>query len=208
MSPPAITHLIQLESNIRNIKFPLVDNKSPISLKGKLADEEKGNVDIHGWLNIKSTDTHLDASVTGADITKFRPYYSKEIGDIIQRGLATITSTIDQQNQIANISGKLHLFDLQIDESSKILLKIPINELSEFVKKHNNQVDLNFHAKGNLNDPNYNPGKEIIQSITSDLLKSMGASLGEKGKDTLKGKLEEGKEKTKSKIKEKTKKLF
>ena len=204
LSPAAKIHLVKIESNIGKVKYPLVKKSSPVALKGKISDEKKGTIKVKGKIDFKNSDMHLQLSLTSADVTKFKPYYKRKIGDIVQKGFVTTTSSVEIQNHVADVSGKMRLFDLQIDENSENILELSPKDISTVVKNNDNQISTDFHAKGNLLDPKFNLSDALFRSVVTNLSKSTGLYFGKKGEKTLKEKIEKEKEK----IKDKIKKLF
>jgi hypothetical protein len=181
-----------------------VNKNSPVALKGKISDEKKGNLNVKGWIDFQNSDMHLQLSLTSADVTKFEPYYKRKIGDIVQKGFVTTTSSVEIQNHVADVSGKMRLFDLHIDETNENLLELSSKDISNIVKNNNNQINTSFHANGNLLDPQFNLSEALFRSAATNLSKSTGAYFGKKGKNALKEKIQKEKEK----IKDKIKKLF
>lgn len=183
-SPPTQILLTEIESSIRNISYPFTNNKCPIMIKSKV-NKKEGNLDLKGWVNFNNLDMHVDASLINTNINLLKPYYKKTLGNLINSGLAIITSTIKMQNRTIDISGKLSLFNLHINNSEKIFV-VSSKVISDIVNKNDNTILTDFQAKGKLSDPDFRIGDAITLSIIRNLSKSYGIQLEKKGKNLLK----------------------
>lgn len=198
---PAELIFTNTKSSIKNLTFPSRNNRSQLNLQSVFPGTSTGYLSIKGWFNAASYDCNLRIKLDNADILKFSHYYIKYLGNLFEKGTIFTDATVKINNHYIDANGTLQLNGLDINEQNKTPLEFTSKELSSLVKNNGGQIDVTYKINGNLQDQGFSFSKVFFESVTKDLLKSYGASLGAKGKEYLKEKGEEKKKNLKEKAK-------
>jgi hypothetical protein len=191
MKPERVSANIQLRDidlEINDIQFPFVSSHSPIQfnskLKGKMRD---GKIHATGWIDMKTMDMAISLGAQEIDVKIFEPYYQKRISAEIESGYINMESNIAVENRMIDAPGHLELLDLHIQEGGGTVLWIPAKTLVSLLRDKGNRIKVEFHVKGNLDDPQFNLQETFLTRIAISLAEALGIPIKVVGKGVIKG---------------------
>ena len=184
--PPAQFRLRDLSFEIKNIRYPLAHDHSPIELKGKVkGKKQEGSIYAKGWIDLKTMDLETSLKIREIEVETFKPYYRKKVSAEIDSGTMDMESQIVLKEKRIDAPGELDFINLHIKEGGGTVFWIPAETLASLLEKKRNQVKAPFHVKGNLGDPRFNLQETFLTQIAFSLTEAFGLpikSVGGTGK--------------------------
>jgi hypothetical protein len=184
---PAEILLRELDLELKNVQYPFISSRSSIELKGKIKGRKReGNIDTKGWIDLKNMDMETSFKVQEIDIKIFEPYYRKRFSAEIESGYINMESKIAVEKKMIDAPGQLELVDLQMKEGGT-LLWIPAKILISLLKKKGDRIQIQFHMKGNIDDPQFNLQETFFTRIALSLGKALGIPIQVVGETMIEG---------------------
>jgi hypothetical protein len=172
--PPAQIQLRELDLELKNIQYPFISTHSFIELKGKMKGRKKeGNIYTGGWIDLKNMDMETSFKVREIEIKIFEPYYRKRFSAEIEAGHINMEAKIGVKKRMIDAPGQLELVDLQMKEGGT-LLWIPAKILVSLLKKKGNRIQIQFHVKGNMDDPQFSLQETFLTRVAVSLAGTLG----------------------------------
>jgi len=189
---PANIQLRDLNLEIDDIQFPFVSSHSSIQFKGKIKGKAKdGKIHMKGWIDIKTMDMAISLEAQEIDVKIFEPYYQKRVSAEIESGYINMESKIAVEKRMIDAPGHLELVDLRIKEGGGTVLWIPAKTLVSLLRDKGNRIKVEFHVKGNMDNPQFNLQETFFTRIAISLAEALGIPIkvvgGDVVKDTGKG---------------------
>lgn len=176
-----MTQLKDIEFESHKIVYPPDDSFLAFSLNAKVPGNfSTGTLNSNGSIKLKTRDTDCRITVTGLDITKFKPYFQKK-GDVnVTRGFLDLDMNVKVLSRKIYAPGKAVLKDLQFDTGQspgKKFLSLPLSVVISFLKGNNNQIAFDFILEGDLDNPKFNLRESIVERITLGIASKLGLSV-------------------------------
>jgi hypothetical protein len=187
---PGQIRLREVDLEIKDIEYPIVSSRSPIELKGKMKGQAKtgaGEIVARGWVDLKTSDLETSLKIREVELKVFEPYYRKRVSAEIESGHLNMDAHIAIKKSVIDVPGKLELADLRVKEEGTIFY-IPAKTLLSRLKDKGNRVEVQFHVKGNLDDPRFKLQETFLMRIGIGLAEAIGLPI----KAVEAGGLEEG----------------
>jgi hypothetical protein len=173
--PPGQIRLRELDSDIRDIQYPIISAHSLIELKGKMAGKTKdGDIDIKGWIDFKTMDMETSFKVRKIEVKTFEPYYRKKVSAEIDSGYMDMDAKIAIKKKWMDVPGQLKLVDFHMKEGGGTVLWIPAKTLASLLKHKGDRIQIQFHMKGSLDDPKFNLQETFLTRIALSLAEAIG----------------------------------
>ena len=186
--PPTQIRLRDLDLQIEDIQYPLRPARSPVELKGKMKGKTTdGDLYAKGWMNFETSDMETSFKARRIEVQTFEPYYRKRVSAEIESGYMDMDATIDLKERRINAPGQLILSDLRIKEGEGTVFWIPAKTLVSILKGKGNRIQVKFHVKGNMDDPQFNLREAILVRIAVSLAQAMGVPVIGAGEALFKG---------------------
>ncbi|NWF93196.1 MAG: DUF748 domain-containing protein [Syntrophaceae bacterium] len=184
--PPQI-RLRDVDLEIKNVQYPFLSIHSPIELKGKMKGREKdGSFSIKGWIDLRTMDMATWFKLQEIEVKTFEPYYRKKVSAEIESGRLDLEAKIDVKQKMIDAPGQLELIDLRIKEEGTVLW-IPAKALLSLLKQRDNRIQLRFHVKGNIDDPQFSLQETFFTRIALSLAETLGIPIKVVGETVLEG---------------------
>jgi hypothetical protein len=165
----------ELDFEIRNIQYPLASTHSPVELNGKMKGKSKeGIITLRGWIDAKTMDMDTSLKIKGVEIKTFEPYYRKRVNAEIESGTLDIESRIGMKEMKMDAPGELDLMNLHIKEGGGTVLWIPVETLVSLLEKKGHQIKVQFHVKGDTENPQFNLQEVFLTQVAISLAQSLG----------------------------------
>jgi hypothetical protein len=175
--PPAQIQLRELDLELKNIQYPFISSHSFIALKGKTKGGKKeGNIYIEGWVDLKNMDMETSFKVQEVDIKIFEPYYRKRVSAEIEAGHIDLEAKIRIKEKMIDAPGQLQLIDLRVKEEGTVLW-IPAKALISLLKDKGNRIQIQFHVKGNMGDPQFSLQETFLTRVAVSLAGTLGVPI-------------------------------
>ncbi len=172
--PPAQIQLRELDLELKNIQYPFISSHSFITLKGNMnGGKKEGSIYTEGWVDLKSMDMETSFKVQEVNIKTFEPYYRKRVSAEIEAGQIDMEAKISIKKRMIDAPGQLKLVNLHIKEGGTILW-IPAKTLVSLLKDKGNQVQIQFHVKGNMDDPQFSLQETFLTRVAISLAGTLG----------------------------------
>jgi uncharacterized protein involved in outer membrane biogenesis len=186
--PPAEIRLRDLDLNIEDIHYPMVSTHSPVELTGKMKGRMRdSDIDINGWIDLKTADMDTFFRVRGIEVKLFEPYYRKKVSAEIDSGYVNMESEIALKERRVDAPGELELVDMDLREGGGTVFWIPARTLVTLLKDRGGRLKLRFHVEGNLDDPRFNLQESLLTRIAVAFLEASGIPIKGVGETILKG---------------------
>jgi len=184
---PGQIRLRKVDLEIRNIGYPLVSSRSPIELKGKMKGKTKGGeIVAKGWIDLKTSDMETSLKILEVELKVFEPYYRKRVSAEIESGHLNMDAHIAIKKSVIDTTGKLEVADLHVKEEGTIFY-IPAKTLLPRLKDKGNRVEVQFHVKGNLDDPRFKLQETFLMRIGIGLAEAIGLPIKAVGESLFEG---------------------
>jgi len=185
---PAEIRLREVDLELKDLQYPFVSSRSPIKLKGKIKGEKQdGSFDTKGWLDLKNMDMETSFKIQEVDIKIFEPYYRKRVSAEIETGHVNMDAKIAVKKRMLDAPGQLELADLRIKEGGGTVLWVPAKYLISILKDKGNRIKVQFHVKGNMNDPQFSLQETFITRVAISLAETLGIPIKVIGETTIGG---------------------
>jgi len=186
--PPTQIRLRDLDLQIEDIQYPLRPARSPVELKGKMKGKTTdGDLYAKGWMNFETSDMETSFRARGIEVETFEPYYRKRVSAGIDSGHMDMDATIAIKERRIDAPGLLILNDLRIKEGEGTVFWIPAKTLVSVLKAKGNRIQIKFHVKGNMDDPQFSLRETILVRIAVSLAQALGVPTIGAGEALFKG---------------------
>ena len=185
--PPAQLKLSEIDLETKGIQYPFHSSRSPIQLRGRLQGKTKkdGEILTKGWINLKTTDMEASLNVRQIEVKLFEPYYRKRVSAQIDSGYMAMDAKMTLREKIIDAPGKLELKDLHIKGKEGTVFWIPAKTLISLLKEKGDRVEVTFHMKGSIEDPNFSLQETLLTRIAISLLEALGVPIKAVGEEIL-----------------------
>lgn len=184
---PGQIKLRELDLDIKDIQYPIVSAHSPIELKGKMEGRTKeGEIYTKGWIDLKTADLETSFKVREIDLKVFEPYYRKRVSAEIESGFMDMDAKIALKKRMIDAPGQLEIVDLRIKEGGTVFW-IPAKTLVSLLEKKGNRIKVQFHVKGNMDDPQFKLQETFLTRIGISMAENLGIPIKVVGETILEG---------------------
>jgi len=184
---PGQIRLREVDLEIKNIEYPIVSSRSPIELKGMMKGKTKeGEIVSKGWIDLKTSDMETSLKIREVELKVFEPYYRKRVSAEIESGHLNMDAHIAIKKSVVDVPGKLELADLRVKEEGTIFY-VSAKTLLSRLKDKGNRVELQFHVKGNLDDPRFKLQETFLMRIGIGLAEAIGLPIKAVGEGLFEG---------------------
>jgi len=186
--PPAEIRLRKVDLELRDIQYPFASSHSPVTLKGKMEGPTKeGEIDLKGWIDFNNLDMDTLLKVREIEVKTLEPYYRRRVSAEIESGDMTMQAKITINKKVIDAPGSLELTRLKVGGGEGSVFYIPAKTVVSLLKDKGNRINVNFHVKGNLDDPRFSLQENIMRRIGISLAEALGVPIRIVGEEFLKG---------------------
>ena len=179
--PPHYMHLEQVHGTIDHLNPPALDQRSVIDLQGVVVGaQQRGEVQLKGWIEFHSRDSQLDIRLKGVDLDTVQPYLQSKNDHGVQHGLLNLEMTSTVREHQLRAPGTMQLSQLHFTpdkEGSGRFLGVPRAAVLNFMEKRRDPVQLDFVVEGDLGNPKFSLNEDFTTRAGVALAKVMGVSV-------------------------------
>jgi hypothetical protein len=186
--PPAEIKLRKMDLDVRDIRYPFASVHSPVTLSGKMKGPTKeGEIELKGWIDFNNIDMDTLLKVREIEVKTLEPYYRKRVSAEIESGDMTMQAKITINKKVIDAPGSLEVTRLKVGGGEGSVFYIPAKTVVSLLKDRGNRISVNFHVKGNLDDPRFSLQENIMRRIGISLAEALGVPIRIMGEEGLKG---------------------
>jgi hypothetical protein len=186
--PPAQIKLRELDLDLRDFQYPIISTHSPIELKAKMEGKTKeGDLYTKGWIDLKTVDMETSFKVREIDVKVFEPYYRKRVSAEIETGHIDMDAKVTVKKRMIDAPGQLELGNLHIKEGGGTVFWISAKHLTSILKDKKNRINVRFHVKGNIDDPQFSLQETFLNRLAISFAEALGIPIKRVGETIFKG---------------------
>jgi hypothetical protein len=131
----------------------LINRQGRVFLDVKRIPEQEFAVDVEYRLN-------------NLDLQQFTPYFVHYTGNPVERGVLQMYTTANVRGSLITSENAIDFNDISFGKKQKKgVYKIPMRFAASILRNPAGHIELDIPVKGNVDDPEFKIGKEIVQAI-------------------------------------------
>jgi hypothetical protein len=196
--PPLKTRLEQIDGVIWDISPSATKTQFDLMaiVKGIRRD---GRAQASGWVGPAHKDSSSRIALDGVDLVSLQPYLVKSNEVQVVNGMMDLTLNSEVRDNIINGKGKVVLRDLEFSSRGLFdtFMGIPRSAVINFLKNHDNAINLDFTLQGDASHPNFSVNEALSTRIAAAMAGQLGVNirgvvegvgtLGRRGEETAEG---------------------
>ena len=175
--PAHKTRIEEIDALIKDVATPAAD-KTHFELTGIVKGVRRdGRGRVRGWVGPAARDSSSQIILEAVDLLALQPYLVKKNDARVAKGTLDLDLASEVRNDNLNGKGKIVLRDLAFAPSSTFFdtfMGMPRNAVINFLKDHNNAIDVDFTLTGNTKNPNFS----LNESLSTRIATAMAGQLG------------------------------
>jgi Domain of Unknown Function (DUF748) len=196
--PPLRTRLEQIDGVIWDISPSATKTQFDLMaiVKGIRRD---GRAQASGWVGPAHKDSSSRIALDAVDLVSLQPYLVKNNEVQVVNGMMDLTLNSEVRDNIINGKGKVVLRDLEFSSRGLFdtFMGIPRSAVINFLKNHDNAINLDFTLQGDASHPNFSVNEALATRIAAAMAGQLGVNirgvvegvgtLGRRGAETAEG---------------------
>ena len=179
--PPLKTRLERVDSVIRDIAVPWLKTKTHFELAARVKGINRdGRAQASGWVGPASRDSSSQIILDTVDLVSLQPYLVK-IGETqVRKGTLDLRLNSEVRANRLDGKGKIIIRDLKFAPSRGYLetfMGIPRSALINFLKNHENAIDVDFVLAGDTSNPSFSINEAIATRVAMGMAAELGVSI-------------------------------
>ena len=178
--PPVETRLEQINGVIRNISSPWPAAKIEFELKAIVKGARRdGHAQASGWMEAGRRNSSSRIVLDAVDLVSVEPYLAKHNEARIAGGTMDMRLNSEVQNNQINAKGKVILRDLEFSSRGLVdtFMGIPRTAVIDFLKNHDNTIDLDFTLQGDVSHPDFSLNEALSTRIATAMAGQLGVNI-------------------------------
>jgi hypothetical protein len=178
--PPLKTRIERLDGVIHDIEAPWLKSKTRFELaaivKGIRRD---GKGKLSGWVSPARRNSSSQITLEGVDLVSLQPYLVKVGEAHVRQGTLDLRLNSEVQADILDGKGKIIIRDLELAPSRGFLetfMGIPRGAVINFLKNHDNAIDVDFILAGDVGNPSFSINEAIATRVAMGMAAQLGVS--------------------------------
>jgi hypothetical protein len=179
--PPLKTRLEGVDGVIRDITVPWLKTRTHFELmgivKGLVRD---GGVKAAGWVGPSGRDSSSQITLNAVDLVSLQPYLVTLGEAQLRRGTLDLRLNSEVLANRLDGKGKIIIRDLEFAPARSYLetfMGIPRSAVINFLKNHENAIDVDFVLSGNTSNPSFSINEAIATRVAMGMAAELGVSI-------------------------------
>ena len=176
--PPLKTRLERVDGVIRDIAVPWLKTKTHFELIGLVKGMRRdGRARAAGWVGPAGKDSSSQITLDAVDLVGLQPYLVRLGEAQLRKGNVDLRLNSEVRANRLDGRGKIIIRDLEFAPSRgyfETFMGVPRSALINFLKNHENAIDVDFVLTGDTSNPSFS----INEAIATRLAMGMAAELG------------------------------
>jgi hypothetical protein len=178
--PPLKTKIVQIDAVIRDVAAP-TSGRTRFDLSGIVKGVKRdGQVKLTGWVGPGARDSSSRIALAAADMVALQPYLVKKNETQVTKGTLDLNLDSEVRNNNLDGKGKVVLKDLEFAPSRGFFdtfMGLPRAAVIDFLKEHNNTIDVDFVLKGDTKHPSFSLNESLSTRIATAMARQLGVSI-------------------------------
>jgi hypothetical protein len=178
--PPLKTRMERIEAAIEDVGVPATD-KTRYELEGIVKGlNSDGHAKVTGWIGPGARDSSSRVTLTAADLVALQPYLVKKTEVRVSNGTLDLNLGTEVRNKFINGKGKVILRNLEFARSTGFFdtfMGVPRNAVVNFLRDHNNAIDVDFTLTGDTGNPNFSLNENLSTRIATSMAGQLGVNI-------------------------------
>jgi Domain of Unknown Function (DUF748) len=179
--PPLKTRLERVDGVIRGIAVPWLKTRTHFELIGIVKGVKRdGRARAAGWVGPARRDSSSQIILDAVDLVSLQPYLVK-IGEAqVRKGTLDLRLNSEVRANRLDGKGKIIIRDLEFAPSRGYLesfMGIPRSALINFLKNHENAIDVDFVLAGDTSNPSFSINEAIATRVAMGMAAELGVSI-------------------------------
>jgi uncharacterized protein involved in outer membrane biogenesis len=179
--PPLKTRLERVDAVIRDIAVPWLKTKTHFELAASVKGIRRdGRAQASGWVGPARRDSSSQIILDTVDLVSLQPYLVK-IGEAqVRKGTLDLRLNSEVRANRLDGKGKIIIRDLEFAPSRGYLesfMGIPRSALINFLKNHENAIDVDFVLAGDTSNPSFSINEAIATRVAMGMAAELGVSI-------------------------------
>jgi hypothetical protein len=178
--PPLKTRMERIEAVIEDVGVPAAD-KTRFELAGIVKGlKSDGHAKVDGWIGPAARDSSSRVVLKAVDLVALQPYLVKKTEARVSNGTLDLNLGTEVRNKFMNGKGKIILQNLEFARSTGFFdtfMGVPRNAVVNFLRDHNNAIDVDFTLTGDTSNPNFSLNENLSTRIATAMAGQLGVNI-------------------------------
>ncbi|MFH0771046.1 MAG: DUF748 domain-containing protein [Candidatus Omnitrophota bacterium] len=182
-SPSTITTFSDINCVISN-SFSLFERRvmTDLTAKGKIEEQGSFSLNAKGDFISKPASFKGDLIIKNVSLPKFSPYYGKNLSIEVKSGDANIDAAALCDKGQLNVKGNAQIDNIYLEPignpSQSILFELKTSDVIDLLKNENNSVIFSFEVAGDLHNPSFSWGQEVLRAVKKSMFRAITEGVG------------------------------
>jgi uncharacterized protein involved in outer membrane biogenesis len=178
--PPLKTKIVQIDAVIRDVPAP-ISGRTRFDLSGIVKGVKRdGQVKLTGWVGPGARDSSSHVALVAADMVALQLYLVKKNEAKVTKGTLDLNLDSEVRNNNLDGKGKVVLKELEFAPSRgyfDTFMGLQRAAVVDFLKDHNNIIDVDFTLKGDTSNPNFSLNENLSTRIAMGMAGKLGVNI-------------------------------
>ncbi|HEX5804409.1 MAG TPA: DUF748 domain-containing protein [Azospira sp.] len=173
-------HKLRLEQTaikLGRLQLPALSGQTTIDLEGTVKGVQRdGKVSLHGWAELASKDSQMQAKLAGVDLVAFQPYLIKAAETGVKKGALDLDLKSSVKKNRLHAPGKVVLSGLELT-GGRTFMGMPREAVVKVLKDKNGRIVAEFSLDGDIDDPKFSLNEKFMSQVGIASANVLGISL-------------------------------
>jgi Domain of Unknown Function (DUF748) len=179
--PPLKTRVERVDGVIRDIAVPWLKTKTHFELAGVVKGMRRdGRAKAVGWVGPARRDSSSQITVEAVDLVSLQPYLVTLGEAQLRKGSLDLRLNSEVRANRLDGKGKIIIRDLEFAPSRgyfETFMGIPRSTVINFLKNHENAIDVDFVLTGDTSNPSFSINEAIATRVAMGIAAELGVSI-------------------------------
>jgi hypothetical protein len=179
--PPLKIRLEQIQAVIRDVAPADLSDRTRFEFKATAKGKNRdGDVKVSGWVAAAGKDSSSHILMKNVELVSLQPYLVKKGDARVNQGTLDLNLKSEVRNNQLHGIGNMVFKNLEFAPSQSYLdrfMGLPRSTVINFLKDHNNAIDMDFTLSGDIRQPNFSLNETLATRIATGMAAQLGVSL-------------------------------
>jgi uncharacterized protein involved in outer membrane biogenesis len=179
--PPLKTRLERVDGVIRDIAVPWLEGRTHFELAATVKGMRRdGRAKAAGWVGPSGRDSSSQITLHAVDLVSLQPYLVTLGETQLRKGTLDLRLNSEVRANRLDGKGKIIIKDLEFAPSRGYLetfMGIPRGAVINFLKNHENAIDVDFILTGDTSNPSFSINEAIATRVAMGMAAELGVSI-------------------------------
>jgi hypothetical protein len=179
--PPLKTRLERVDGVIRDIAVPWFEGRTHFELTATVKGMRRdGAAKAAGWVGPSGRDSLSQITLHALDLVSLQPYLVRLGEAQVRKGILDLRLNSEVRANRLDGTGKIIIRDLEFAPSRSYFdtfMGIPRSAVINFLKNHENAIDVDFVLTGDTSNPTFSINEAIATRVAMGMATELGVSI-------------------------------